>query len=613
MPSSDSSREARLERLAEEFVERHRRGERPALSEYTDRHPDLAAEIRDLFPAMVQIENLKPEAGDLSGAFVPTSFPRDRDIPERFGEYRILRQVGQGGMGIVYEAEQESLGRHVALKVLPRQALLKATYLERFRREAKAAAKLHHTNIVPVFGVGEHDGLPFYVMQFIQGLSVDLVLEELRRLNAGQAAGPPGSGRAAGNGHHEHVSAADLARSLMTGDFQPAEERFAGTDTTLEETPAAPNPHPAAAPPPTVSSGSIALPAPVGRADGPRAKKPTYWQSVAQIGVQAADALEYAHRQGVLHRDIKPSNLLLDTRAGVWVTDFGLAKVEDQAHLTDTGDVLGTLRYMPPEAFDGRTDARGDVYALGLTLYELLAFRPAFDERDHARLVRQVTTGEPPRLGSLNPRVPRDLETIVHKAIDRVPARRYQTAGELEADLRRFLADEPIQARRQSAAERLLRWARHHKGVAAALAAVALLLVVLAAGALAAAASFRQQGEEQRRLAGEKEQQRILAEQARTAAQDAEEREKGLRALAEKQGTELRGNLYSAEMNLAGQAAESPSGIGRMNELLASWQEGRPDLRGWEWYYLKALGQRDRLTLRGHGVEPRRHAAGLGQ
>src|ERR1043166_4562322 len=143
----------------------------------------------------------------------------------------------------------------------------------------------------------------------------------------------------------------------------------------------------------------------------------SYCQSVANIGRQVADALEYAHKQGTLHRDIKPSNLLLDLRGTVWVTDFGLAKVAGAGadDLTGTGDVLGTLRYMPPEAFEGQSDARGDVYSLGLTLYELLAFRPAFGEKERGRLVHQVTTEAAERLGKRNPEIPRDLETIVHK------------------------------------------------------------------------------------------------------------------------------------------------------------------------------------------------------
>src|SRR5262249_13898004 len=193
MSSSDSAREERLERLAEEFVERHRRGECPALSEYTGHHPHLAPQIRDPFPALVQIQQLKPAPGDLARAVGPPAEASDGQTPERLGDYRILREIGHGGMGVVYEAEQESLGRHVALKVLPRQALLRETYLERFRREAKAAAKLHHTNIVPVFGVGESDGVHYYAMQFIRGEGLDAIIEELRRLRDG---GPDPAGEA---------------------------------------------------------------------------------------------------------------------------------------------------------------------------------------------------------------------------------------------------------------------------------------------------------------------------------------------------------------------------------------------------------------------------------
>jgi formylglycine-generating enzyme required for sulfatase activity len=200
---------------------------------------------------------------------------------------------------------------------------------------------------------------------------------------------------------------------------------------------------------------------------------------VARIGVQVADALEYAHRQGVIHRDIKPSNLLLDLRGTVWVTDFGLAKIDDNLDLTHTGDVLGTLRYMPPEAFEGRSGAVGDVYSLGLTLYELLALCPAFDETDRSRLIKLVTTEEPERLGKRNPAVPRDLQTVIHKAIDREPSHRYQSAGELAADLQRFLNDEPIRARRMSAVDRLGRWVKRHKSVATLSAVAASLLIAV--------------------------------------------------------------------------------------------------------------------------------------
>ena len=179
----------------------------------------------------------------------------------------------------------------------------------------------------------------------------------------------------------------------------------------------------------------------------------------------------------MLHRDIKPSNLLLDLDGTVWVTDFGLAKADDSDDLTHTGDMLGTLRYMPPEAFEGKSDARSDVYALGLTLYELLTLRPAFDERDRNKLIKQVTTGDPPRLRKLRPDVPRDLETIVQKAIDRDPARRYPTAGALADDLQRFLDDRPIPARRATELERLWMWARRRPAMAGLVAALFLCLL----------------------------------------------------------------------------------------------------------------------------------------
>src|SRR5262249_17045536 len=158
-----------LNRLAEEFAARYRGGERPALQEYIDRHPELAADIRDFFPALVEMEQAKDDRRE------PQEPPARGPLPplERLGDYRILREIGHGGMGVVYEAEQVSLGRHVALKVLPQQRLADARTRQRFEREAKAAARLHHTNIVPVFGVGEHEGLPYYVMQFIPGLGLD--------------------------------------------------------------------------------------------------------------------------------------------------------------------------------------------------------------------------------------------------------------------------------------------------------------------------------------------------------------------------------------------------------------------------------------------------------
>src|SRR6516165_6502187 len=165
---TDGLKRQTVEKLAEEFVERYRRGERPTLSEFTARDPEHADEIRDLFPALVMMEQIAPdsEAGSLT-AVRASLRRRPIEHPERLGDYRILGEIGRGGMGVVYEAEQVSLGRHVALKVLPHQFLFDARQQKRFEREAKAAARLHHTNIVPVFGIGEEKGLHYYVMQFI--------------------------------------------------------------------------------------------------------------------------------------------------------------------------------------------------------------------------------------------------------------------------------------------------------------------------------------------------------------------------------------------------------------------------------------------------------------
>ena len=236
-PSSSSSASDRVAALAESFLDRYRRGERPALTEYTARYPELADEILLVFPAMVEMEQLGPlpGAGEATGSFAsrePTAEPVIRQI----GDYRILRQIGRGGMGVVYEAEQESLGRHVAVKVLPEYAGRDPKLRERFRREARAAARLHHTNIVPVFGVGEHEGTPYYVMQFIRGQALDEVLDELRRLrrskaeSAAAAAAEPAELRPASDAHGRAVSAAEVAQALLTGHFSMAQPPSAGSD-----------------------------------------------------------------------------------------------------------------------------------------------------------------------------------------------------------------------------------------------------------------------------------------------------------------------------------------------------------------------------------------------
>jgi WD40 repeat protein len=341
---------------------------------------------------------------------------------------------------------------------------------------------LHHTNIVPVYGVGCDQGLHYYVMQFIQGHPLDAVLAELRRLRGspGAEVNSPASVVAS-----QLLSGADVAGS-QGGSLQEAAPS-AGTGLS--------------------GSGS------------------GYWRSVARLGIQAAQALAYAHGQGILHRDVKPANLLLDLHGTLWVTDFGLAKAADSDDLTGTGDVVGTLRYLAPERFQGRSDGRSDVYALGLTLYELLTLRPAFTGDDRQRLMRQILDEEPMPPRKVDAAIPRDLETVVLKAIARDPGQRYQSAGELAEDLRRFVEDRPIQARRSTATERLWRWCRRNPvvagltvGLAGALLAVTVVALVnartqtaLAEAALDLAASR----EEQVHIAetGRREGERLIARQ----------------------------------------------------------------------------------------------------
>jgi WD40 repeat protein/serine/threonine protein kinase/Flp pilus assembly protein TadD len=469
-----------VELLAEEFLDRKRRGEHPTLREYVERYPDLADEIRDLFPALLMMEDLGESSGGTTGSLAADNGAALGVRLERLGDYRILREIGRGGMGVVYEAEQESLGRRVALKVLSAGSLLDPKQVRRFEREAKAAARLHHTNIVPVFGVGRQDGHHYFVMQFIAGLGLDLVLDDLRRLRRANSEVSKAVEPAAAPSRIAGLTGADVARSLFTGrfdaDLPPGDgsvtEPFDSEDSAV--LPAAVN-----GPPADSGSSSALLP---GSSELSESSHPDrqFYRSVARIGIQVAEALEYANRQGILHRDVKPSNLLLDNHGNVWVADFGLAKTAEADDLTHTGDILGTIRYMAPERFSGHCDARSDVYSLGLTLYELVALRPAYEAADRHTLMDRVLHEEPERLKKLAPGVPRDLETIVAKAIARDPSARYAAAGALAEDLRRYVEDRPIRARRISPAERLMRWCRRNKRLAASIGVAGAALVAAA-------------------------------------------------------------------------------------------------------------------------------------
>ncbi len=373
----DSAERHPLELLADEFSAALRDGSNPSIEEYADRVPSMRDQAVALLQSILMFEQVSQQEASRYRLDRTNHRFSQRKL-ELLGDFKILREIGRGGMGIIYEAEQLSLKRRVALKVLGPGVANSQKQLERFRRESEAVARLHHTNIVPVFGVGTEEGVHYFAMQLIDGKPLSTL-----------------------------------------------------PDLTFHQ--------------------------------------------IARIGLQATSALAYAHEHGVLHRDIKPSNLLLDTNGELWVTDFGLAKLTDSGELTQDGDIMGTLKYMAPEQLDGRSDARTDVYSLGLTLYELATRQPAFDTSKS--LADRIRNYDIVRPRTINPAIPRNLETIILKATARDAHARYQSAAEFGEDLRCFIEDRPIAARRESAPERLGRWMRRNPIVAGSLALTLLVLV----------------------------------------------------------------------------------------------------------------------------------------
>ena len=456
--------------VVNEFMERLRRGERPEVEDYARLHAGIAEILRHVLPALEVIGSPTP------GGFVsPAEGPAVIETEGPLGDYRIIRELGRGGMGVVYQAEQISLGREVALKVLPFAAALDPKQLQRFKYEAQAAACLHHTHIVPVHAVGSERGVPFYAMQYIEGHSLAELIAELVRLEGLDPvadrtdAPPPGAtwiidtlaGRADRPGGQAAIGTPDERRD---GDGGP----WAAT-TDPPRGAAAPAPGPDGQPPTSTSTRSTG-----------------YVRTVAHFGVQVAEALDHAHTRGIHHRDIKPGNLLLDSQGQLWVTDFGLAQIQGNPCLTLTGDVMGTLRYMSPEQALGRRErvnARTDIYSLGVTLYELLTLRPAVDGKDRAEILRRIAEVEPVSPRKLNPAVPRDMETVLLKAMSKDLAGRYATAKELADDLRRFLEHRPIVSRPPSLLDRAAKWAwRHRYAVWSGGGSLAALLVLSVVG-----------------------------------------------------------------------------------------------------------------------------------
>jgi tetratricopeptide (TPR) repeat protein len=449
--------------LAEEVNACLEAGREPDVEELKKRYPHLAGQVHDLVGALAVLRQLSAEG------LIPASAGRplapETSLLGCLGDYRILREVGRGGMGVVYEAEQISLARRVALKVLPFASTLDARQLQRFKNEAQAAAQLHHMHIVPVHATGCERGVHFYAMQYVEGQTLAALISALRQ--------QVGRGAAPNTGTPASLSASPAsADPQVTGPYRPETAVKRAGDSTLGLA--------------KLGSGERCI-----QALG-------FFRAVAELGIQAAEALEHAHQLGIVHRDIKPGNLLLEQtslpegegaggqRLRLWVTDFGLAHCQSQVGLTLTGDLVGTLRYMSPEQALAKrvvVDHRTDIYSLGVTLYELLTLEPAFGRQDRQELLRQIAFDEPRPPRRLNRAVPAELETIVLKAMERSPDDRYATAQELADDLERFLKDEPIRARRPTLVQRARKWVRRHKPATRAIACVALILL-LAAGAL---------------------------------------------------------------------------------------------------------------------------------
>jgi WD40 repeat protein/serine/threonine protein kinase len=442
--------------------------------------------------------------------------------------YEILGLLGRGGMGVVYRARQIALDRVVALKMVLGGGHAGPNELARFRLEAEAIARLHHPNIVQVHEVGECQGSPFFSMEFVEGGS--------------------------------------LADRLQGGPLPPA--------------------------------------------------------AAARLVEVLARAMHAAHLCGVVHRDLKPANILLAVASGQWsvvsedkdrnaspalttdhwplttmpkITDFGLArKLEEGAELTASGVVVGTPSYMAPEQAQGRSHTAGpaaDVYALGAILYELLAGRPPHQGPTRLDTIIQVLTAEPVAPRRLRPELPRDLETICLKCLQKEPYQRYGDALELAEDLRRFRGHEPIRARRVRWTERLLLWARRRPLQAAVFGLAALVLVL---GGLGAGAVWLWQEAEQAReqLAGEKQQTELAFQREQTAA-----REAGRARQAERQARDdLDQVLYLRRVGLA----HAEWRLNEMAQAVALLEECPRERRHWEWSYVHHLCHAELRELRGH-------------
>lgn len=434
LPSLGNAEDPRVIEVADDYLRDLKAGRAWDHQRYTSRYPELANEITECIEGIDLLYTSIPGKttcdDEVHGSSNVPSFEPTNPV----GDFQIVRQIARGGMGIVYEAVQMSLGRRVALKVLPFAATIDPRHLQRFKIETQAAALLHHTNIVPIYAVGCERGIHFYAMQLIDGQSLATIIEELHR--KGQSQRP--------DDHPDTTS--EVGRPL------------AKQGSTIE-----------------VSTAITA---------GDSWVKETTVRRLARVMVQAASAMEHAHQSGVIHRDLKPANLLIEASGHVWITDFGLAQLQADNGITRSGDFLGTFRYMSPEQISGERillDHRTDIYSLGATFYELLALTPVFPGQTYQELLFHILHHEARPLRDFNRAVPVELETIILKCLSKSPSDRYQTAAELAADIQRFLSHEPIRARPPTLFDRTRKWSRRHPAV---IIAGILVMFLIAVGSL---------------------------------------------------------------------------------------------------------------------------------
>ncbi len=441
LPATD---EDRLAQIMDEYLVSLEQATPLDLDHLIAKHPEFADEIHSIASSLDLLHHATHEMR-------PDSRKTDK-LPagtKRLGDFEIGREIGRGGMGVVYEARQLSLQRQVALKVLPFAAMWDQKQIARFRNEALAAAQLHHPNIVPVFAVGQERGVHFYAMQFIEGRSLDQVVLELQRADDVRSKPQALASTALG---HTTKAAINLTAGEPASDFSVQHSR----------------------------------------------DRAGYCRAIAELGLQAAEALHHAHEYGVVHRDVKPSNLIVDGSAKLWVADFGLARIQSSPGITMTGDVVGTLRYMSPEQAAGQhtlVDTRTDIYGLGAALYELLTLQAAFPGEDRHTVLRDIGAKEPVPPRAINPSIPVDLETIILQAMSKSRDSRYATAQAFADDLQRFLEGKPTLARRPTLVDRTAKWVRRHRNMVALAAAFLLTITIGSTFAALKIASEKQRTE----------------------------------------------------------------------------------------------------------------------